>query len=42
VWLRCVSGLSSTSACNANALGYASNGTCSYGAIGVAPCFLIG
>ncbi len=42
VWLRCVSGLGSTYACNALAYGGASHNTCSYGAIGVAPCFLLG
>ena len=42
VWLRCVSGLHSTNACCAHAYGSASSGTCSFGTIGVAPCFLIG
>ncbi len=42
VWLRCVSGLSSASACYASADGSAGNTTCSYGTVGVAPCFLIG
>ena len=42
VWLRCVSGLTSTAACCATVSGYATSIACSYGTIGVAPCFLIG
>ena len=42
VWLRCVSGLTSTNACYATATGHPTHGACSNGTIGVAPCFLIG
>ena len=42
VWLRCVSGLNSTNACNVNANGNANNNSASNTGVGVAPCFLVG
>ena len=42
VWMRDVSGVNATAALYAYAYGNASNTTCSYTGIGVAPCFLIG
>ncbi len=37
VWLRCVSGLNSTNACNVNANGNANNNSASNTGVGVAP-----
>ena len=37
VWLRCVSGLGSSNACNVNSSGYAHNRSASNAGVGVAP-----
>lgn len=42
VWLRCVSGLGSSSACSVGSAGHAGTGSASNTGVGVAPCFLIG
>ena len=42
VWLRCVSGLGSSSACNVSSLGNANYTSASHTGVGVAPCFPCG